>query len=420
MGEGNNEYTDGECFLYPPSVEKVACEDNFRQSEDCPKAISDDTKITISKSNDQKEANKKVDTAEEAEEQPIESPGVDAKGKTTSEGVMSTDQELESGLHSKDEVSDTERDNKGILEIDGHIDYMDNFSSLKKETAELPRDPAASPGNFEASVSAADHSEKASSLVAQGPEIKADTEKKKTQRDEVEKMISSELEDFNMSQTSNLTIDDNKESTSEIIKDVQELGISPWESTDTVEEKKDLHEARLDCNLEEASKSLSEKEFEQLNGSSDTLKSKVELEYKNIESNTESLGEEIDKDKGKRNEEDTLLSNTTESGNSIKGTPQTVMVKHEPEECTLKEMMMQEGKERENLDETFTLTSDNNGAVEPIEEIASSDLGEANSWVANSKDQQDDVDTLAFKNCDTADIHQDVSLPPISSSIPLK
>jgi len=67
---GNNDNTNGECFLYPPRVEKVVWEDKATVSEDCPKTREhDQVQTTILGSSDQHNEIQKSETADEVQEE---------------------------------------------------------------------------------------------------------------------------------------------------------------------------------------------------------------------------------------------------------------------------------------------------------------------------------------------------------------
>ncbi|XP_021842558.1 uncharacterized protein [Spinacia oleracea] len=315
-------------------------------------------------------------------------PGIDAEKKETSDSVISANQALERGQHNEEEVSNIEKDNNADTK------HLNNLNSLEKKTVELP-------------VCVLDQQLEGFKIDAKSEDLEKEStaavmEPAMAKKDEEEKTESSGLTDISMSHTSSSPIDSNKESISGTVEDIKEVGLSSWESIDAVEGKNGLHEAGKDYNLEEASKSFFEKEFEDMTRSSTSLKDKIETEDKNIESNTESQGNEMGADEGDQNVKDTI-SSKADSEIIVKGPIEGAV--ENPEEFIVKETTWR--KERENLDETFTMISENIEAVETMEEITNSKQGEAELGMAYSEDQRNENNKVGAGNCDTVRIPQD-------------
>jgi len=104
--KGNNDNTNGECFSYPPIVEKVACEDKGRVSEDCPKAAEhDQVQTTILGSSNQHNAIEKSETANGMQEQITRKSNLDIEGKEASKEELIQSEKKE---HVKDEKEEIE------------------------------------------------------------------------------------------------------------------------------------------------------------------------------------------------------------------------------------------------------------------------------------------------------------------------
>lgn len=106
---GNNDNTNGECSLYPPSVEKVACEDKGRVSEDCPKpAEHDQVQTTILGSSNQNKEIEKSETADGVQEEITRKLNLDVEGKEASKELIQSDQKKEYTEDEMEKTSSTE------------------------------------------------------------------------------------------------------------------------------------------------------------------------------------------------------------------------------------------------------------------------------------------------------------------------
>ncbi|XP_021728570.1 uncharacterized protein LOC110695656 isoform X9 [Chenopodium quinoa] len=380
VGNGSSEYTEGESFMYPPTVEKVAYEDTVRQSKDFTEAILDDAITTISKTKIQQDS-KKLATAEDADELPTGRPGLDEKGRETSDSMKIANQEPKSGHHNEEKESDIKTDN------DAYNENQDKLNLHEIKTVELPVCVFEQLEGLKIDLKSEDL-EKTFTEAVKGPRTM-------TQKDEEEKVDSTGLADISVLHTFSSPTDSNKESISETIKDMKELGVSSWENINTVGEKKGVNEVGNNNNLEEV---------EDTSRSNIMLTEITDAEGENFESNTNSHRDKIHPDEGDQNEQDTFISET-DSGNSVKGPPESAM--EIPEKCTVEAAMRQEGLETEILEEVLKLSSEYIEAGETTDDVTYSEHGETKSDIVSSEDQRNENHTVGAGNCHASKISQD-------------